>query len=180
MFTVVLSNRIFYFIFESQRDAYVWYRGLQSLSNMSSASKVQSLPLVVSNRLRIGNNEMINDNNNNNNTLQFIKNIRCNFDEILNEVNNLYHFASQACILDSTEHLALLSQSIKLKNLTLDIEKILNKKENSTTIDDITNLHELWLSLHSDLCVVALKSDHMRRDMELSRLPTVTFEERSK
>jgi hypothetical protein len=143
---------------------------------MSSPSTLQSLPLVVSNRLRVGNNEMINDNNNN--TFSFMKNIRRNFNEISNHVNSLNRFASQACILDSTEHLTLLSQSMKLKNLTLDIEKILNKKENLITIDDITSLHELWLSLHSDLCVVTLKSDHMRRDMESSRLPNIAFEDR--
>jgi len=170
------KQRLF-FIGESPQISYIWFRGLQGLQNSSNLTMMKTLPLMVSNRLRIGHKDL---HNSKSQDLMMLS-IQKEYSRISEYINNLYSFASHACILDSTEHLTLLSQAMNLKQMCEEIElhlKRLNENNNNTihnnnaipTNDEIGKIEELYYSLHAECTVVTLKSYSMQNDMRLSRM----------
>jgi len=207
-----------YVIGESDRASQIWFQGLQYLyHNNLSSTVTTSLPLTISNRIRIGHKNLyqtikniftksnenlqsheIDNNNNNENSdsntdtntnsnsnyndndddnkyqqkIHLINSIEKDSDSISKHINDLYSFASRACILDSTEHLTLLSQAMNLKKIYDEIQCLISQiHENNDNIlsKDIDHLEELYYHLHSELTAVALKSYNMKKDMGLAR-----------
>jgi len=205
------NKRRLFVIGESHRMAYIWFYGLQNLHLNTKSKNITSLPLIVSNRLRIGhkylyqkantskksvenqqinkndeaagkdssvNNDSDDDENENQYEQQedLIKSVEK--DSLISKhINDLYSFASRACILDSTEHLTLLSQAMGLKNINEEIRWLIQQiHENASNTNNISNydhyignVEELYYELHSECTVVTLKSYHMQNDMRLSR-----------
>lgn len=204
-----------YFIGESHRISYIWFQGLQTLYRNSNPTGIKSLPLIVSNRLRIGHknlyhgskntlqsshenkqqiigdeNENANANDDENNDDNNEENQRSHEDLILSlssiekdccltskHINDLYSSACRACILDSTEHLTLLSQAMNLKKTNDEIEYLIkqvndnsiNNKNDISEQDRIAQIEELYYFLNSECTAVTLKSYNMQKDMQLSR-----------
>jgi len=209
------NNRRLFVIGESHRMTYIWFYGLQNLNLNNKSKNITSLPLIVSNRLRIGRKHLYqkastskksNENqiNKSNETCGKDSNVKNDIDDdddndnenesqqeqqedliksfekdslITKHISDLYSFASRACILDSTEHLTLLSQASSLKNVNEEIRWLIQQiHENASNANNISNydhyignVEELYYELHSECAVVTLKSYHMQNDMRLSR-----------
>jgi len=200
-----------YVVGESHQMSYIWFQGLQNLCrNSSKPVVIASLPLIVSNHLRIGqknlyqsiknifnksndnpqqaskngNNDNKNNNDNCNDENQYkqkedkIPSIEKDCSLISKHVNDLYSFACRTCILDSTEHLTLLSQAMNLKKINEEIQVLINqiKNNNNSNTNDISKydyqiklIEALHCQLHSVCTVVALKWYNMQNDIQLSR-----------
>jgi len=173
MFSVELKEenpKRLYFIGDSCRSSYIWFQGLRSLCHNSNQTSIKSLPLIVSNRLRFGHQSLCDvSNKNTSKSSEFLLSIQKELPTISKIANDLYSFACRSCILDSTEHLTLLSEAMELKHMSDEVESYLKNNETKENDEYCTNIEQLWFELRSKCCVVCLKSSDLQKNMLLSR-----------
>jgi len=198
------NKHCLYVIGENSQISYLWFQGIQTLwHNCLKSTVITSVSSTTSNRLvttsnlyqsvknifnKFKENEQTNvincvsnkKKNTNENKIKIkqnedlVKSIEKDHHSISKNINDLYLFAAHFCILDSTEHLSLLSQAMKIKNMNDEIEYFLQEINKNNTndyisknTDSIKHIEALHYYLHAECTVVSLKSYKMKNDMKL-------------